>query len=322
MKRPLGVVTAAVVLGLLAAPLAVGAQRPGQPRRIGVLAGREGDALREGLRELGWVEGQNVVFEYRSSGRQLDQMAAAAAELVRLEPEVIVAGSAAAAMAVKRVTRAIPVVFILVADPVADGLVASLAHPGGNLTGLTTLSRELGGKRLQLLAQVVPNLSRVAVVYNPADPGAAGGIGEQHAAARTLGLTLQLVQVRSPDEIDTAFSAIKQWRAQALAVPPGPFAAANQARIEELALKLRLPTVYASRSFAERGGLMAYGPSYGDLARRAAAYVDKILRGAKPADLPVEQPTKFELVVNLRTAKALGVVIPQSVLIQADEIVQ
>jgi ABC-type uncharacterized transport system substrate-binding protein len=326
MGKSQRVVTVALLLGLLAAPLAAGAQPAGKARRIGVLSGRAlrsaHDPLREGLRQLGWVEGQNLALEHRTSGGQLDRIAAVAAELARLEPDVIVAESAAAALAVKRATSTIPVVFILVADPVGEGLVASLAHPGGNLTGLTTLSRELGGKRLQLLVQAIPNLSRVAIVYNPADPGAAGGIGEQQAAARTLGLTLQLFEVRSPGELDAAFPAIKQWRAQALAVPPGPFTGANQAKIGELALKLRVPAISAARSFAERGGLMAYGPSYDDLARRAATYVDKILKGAKPADLPVEQPTKFELVVNLRTAKALGVVIPQAVLIQADEVIQ
>jgi len=322
MRRVSRVASAALLVGLMAAALAAGAQPSGKTRRIGVLAGREGDAFRDGMRTLGWVEGHNVVFEARSPGGQLDQMAAAAVELVRLEPDVIVAGSAAAALAAKRATSAIPIVFILVADPVGDGLVASLGRPGGNLAGLTTLSRELGGKRLQLLVEAIPGLSRVAILYNPADPGAAGGIGEQQAAARTLGLTLQLFEVRGAGELDGAFSGIKQGRAQALAVPPGPFAAANHAKIEELVLKLRVPAIYAARSFAERGGLMAYGPSYDDLARRAATYVDKILKGAKPADLPVEQPTKFELIVNLKTAKALGVTIPQSVLIQADQVIQ
>jgi putative ABC transport system substrate-binding protein len=316
-----------LALGLLAEPLAAAeAQPPGKIRRIGVLSGRtlqsEHDVFRQRLRELGWVEGQNLAIDNRNAGGQLDQMAGVAAELARREPDVIVAYSAAAALAARRATGTIPIVFVLVADPIGDGLVASLAHPGGNLTGLTTMSRELGGKRLQLLREAIPNLARVALLYDPDDPGASGGIPEHQAAAKVLGLALQLFEVRSSGEIERAFAAIKQWRAQALAVPPGPFTGANQTQIDELALKARLPTMYASRLSAERGGLMAYGPDFHDLARRAAAFVDKILRGTKPADLPVEQPGKFELVINLRTAKVLGVTIPPSVQLLADVVIK
>jgi putative ABC transport system substrate-binding protein len=249
-------------------------------------------------------------------------MAAAADDLVRLGVDVILASSAAAALAAKRATSTIPIVFVLVADPVGDGLVASLARPGGNLTGLTTLSRELAGKRLQLLTEAIPKVSRVALVYSPADPGAAGGVGEYQAAAAVLGLTLQLFEASSSSDLDGMLATIKRWGAHALAVPPGPFTGANQEKIDELALKLRVPTVYASASAARRGGLMAYGPSYTDLYRRAAIHVARILKGAKPADLPVEQPTKFELVINIKTAKALGVTIPPSVLARADELIQ
>ena len=314
-----------LALALLAAPFATEAQ-PAAKRRIGVMASGplspEQQAFREGLRQRGWVDGHSVAIEYRSVDGQLDRLAAIAADLVRLGVDVIVASNAAAALAAQRATSTIPIVFVLVADPVGDGLVASLARPGGNLTGLTTLSRELAGKRLQLLTEAISTVSRVALVYSPADPGAAGGMGEYQAAAPALGLTLQPFEARSPSDLDGLLPTLKRWGAHALAVPPGPFTAANQRKIDELALKLRVPTVYASGSAAMRGGLMAYGPSYTDLYRRAAIYVAKILTGTKPADLPVEQPTKFELVINLKTAKALGLTIPTSVLARADEVIQ
>ena len=248
-------------LGLLAAPLAVEAQPAGKVARIGVMFTKslasEQETFREGLRQLGWVEGQNVAIEYRSTDEQLERIAAVAAALVRLDVDVIVVHGAAAALAAKRATSTIPVVFVLVADPVGDGLVASLAHPGGNLTGLTTLSRELAGKRLQLLVEAIPKVSRVALVYSPADPSPAGGISEYQAAAATLGLTLQPFEARSASDLDRVLPAIKQWGAQALAVPPGPFTAVNQRKIDELAVKLRVPTIYASRSSAAGGGLLS-----------------------------------------------------------------
>jgi putative tryptophan/tyrosine transport system substrate-binding protein len=315
---------ATLALALLAAPLAAEAQ-PAAKRRIGVITtgslATDHQAFREGLRQHGWVEGENVAIEYHSVNGQLDRMAAVADDLVRLGVDVIVASNAAAALAAKRATSRIPIVFILVADPVGDGLVASLAHPGGNLTGLTTLSRELAGKRLQLLTEAISKVSRVALVYSAADPGAAGGIGEYQTAATALGLTLQPFEARRTSDLDGILPAIKRWGAHALAVPPGPFTAANQKKIDALALKLRVPTVYASRSAAVRGGLMAYGPGYTDLYRRAAIYVARILKGAKPSDLPVEQPTKFEFVVNLKTAKALGLTIPPPLLLQTDRVI-
>jgi putative ABC transport system substrate-binding protein len=313
-------------LSLLAASLAAEAQSAGKAHRIGVLSSgslaSEQEAFRESLRQLGWVEGQNVTIKYRSVDGQLDRIATVAADLARLDVDVIVAHSAAAALAAKQATSTIPIVFVLVADSVGDGLVTSLARPGGNLTGLTTLSRELAGKRLQLLVETISKVSRVAVVYSAADPGAAGGISEYQAAATTLGLTLELFEARSPSDLDRVLPAIKRWGPQALAVPPGPFTGANQKKIDEMALKLRVPTIYASRVSAARGGLMAYGPSYTDLYRRAAGYVDKILKGARPANLPVEQPTKFEFVINLKTAKTLGLTIPPAVLARADEVIE
>jgi putative ABC transport system substrate-binding protein len=317
--------------GLLAAPLAAEAQQAAKVARIGYLAGslaatpHAPEAFRQGLRDLGYVEGRNVVIEYRDAEGKFERLPALAAELVALKVDVIVAPNTVAALAAKQATRALPIVFAAPADPVASGLVTSLARPGGNVTGLSNLAPELVGKGLELLTQAVPGLTRVAVLWHP------GGLGERtekdmlkaaEVAARALGVRLQVVEARGPADIDRAFSQMTRARAGALTVLTTPMLLAERRRLVDLAAKHRLPAVYTSREFVDAGGLMSYGANVADLLRRAATYVDKILKGAKPADLPVEQPTKFELVINLKTAKALGLTIPQSLLGRADEIIQ
>ena len=283
------------------------------------------EAFLQGLRDLGYVEGRNVVIEYRYAEGKLERLPALAAELVALKVDVIVAAGTLAALAAKQATRTLPIVFAAAADPVTDGLVTSLARPGGNVTGLSNLAPELVGKRLELLKQAVPGVSRVAVLWQP------GGLGERtekdmlkgaDVAARALGVRLQFVEARGPADFDRAFSDMTRARAGALTVLGSPMFFTERRRLVDLAAKNRLPAVYTLREFVDAGGLMSYGPNIADLFRRAATYVDKILKGAKPADLPVEQPTKFELVINLKTAKALGLTIPPSLLGRADEVVQ
>jgi len=284
------------------------------------------EAFRQGLRDLGYVEGRNVVIEYRDAEGKLERLPALAAELVALKVDVIVTGGGTpTALAAKQATRTVPIVFIAVGDPVTSGLVTSLARPGGNVTGLTSLAPELVGKWLELLTQAVPGVSRVAFLWQP------GVIGERtekdmlkaaDVAARALGVRLQFVEARGPADIDRAFSDMTRTRAGALTVLPYAMFNSERRRLVDLAAKNRLPTVYSFREYVDAGGLMAYGPNLADLIRRAATYVDKILKGAKPADLPVEQPTKFELVINLKTAKALGLTIPPSLLGRADEVIQ
>jgi putative tryptophan/tyrosine transport system substrate-binding protein len=317
---------------LLAAPLAAEAQQAAKVARIGYLvtslAARPHlrEAFRQGLRDLGYVEGRNVVIEYRDAEGKSERLPALAAELVALKVDVIVTGGGTpTALAAKQATRTLPIVFAFAADPVTSGLVTSLARPGGNVTGLSLLSTELVGKCLELLTQAVPGVSRVAVLWSP------GALGERtekdmlkgaDVAGRALGVRLQFVEARGPADFDRAFSDMTKARTGALTVLPSAMFFNERSRLVDLAAKNRLLAVYPGREFVDAGGLMAYGPNAADLFRRAATYVDKILKGAKPADLPVEQPTKFELVINLKTAKALGLTIPQSVLGRADEVIE
>jgi len=314
----------------LAAPLA--AQQAAKVARIGYLAGASRvtnphlhEAFRQGLRDLGYVEGRNVVIEYRDAEGKLERLPALAAELVALKVDVIMAPGTPHALAAKQATRTLPIVFAFVVDPVTDGLVTSLARPGGNVTGLSNLAPELVGKRLELLTQAVPGVGRVAVLWQPGavpEPTGKDMLKEADVAARALGVRLQFVEARGPADIDRAFSEVTRARAGALTVVAGNMFFNERRRLVDLAAKHRLPAVYPLREFVDAGGLMAYGANLADVLRRAATYVDKILKGAKPADLPVEQPTKFELVINLKTAKALGVRIPPSVLGRADEIIR
>jgi putative ABC transport system substrate-binding protein len=316
--------------GILVAPLAAGAQQAAKVARIGYLAAfppstypQLHEAFLQGLSDLGYVKGRNLVIEYRLAEGKVERFPALAAELVALRVDVIAALGTAQALAAKQATRTIPIVFID-ADPVTSGLVTSLARPGGNATGLSQLAPELVGKRLELLKQTFPGLSRVALLWQP------GGHGERtekdlvkqaEVAARALGVRLQVVEARGPADIDRAFSDMTKTRVDALTVLPGGIFFVERRRLVDLATKNRLPTVYTFREFVEAGGLMSYGHSQADLNRRAAIYVDKILKGAKPAELPVEQPTKFELVINLKTAKALKLTIPPSVLGRADQVI-
>ncbi len=321
-----------LAFGLLAAPLAAEAQQAAKIPRIGYLvpnlaaSPHQHEAFRQGLRDLGYLEGRNLVIEYRNAEGKLERLPALAAELVALKVDVIVAAPGTLpALAAKQATRTLPTVFIGVGDPVTSGFVTSLARPGGNLTGLSALTPELVGKWLELLKQAVPGVSRVAVLWQP---GAVGErtekdlLKEADVAAQALGVRLQFVEARGPADVDRAFLDMTRARAGALTVLSTPMFGSERRRLVELAAKNRLPTVYSFREFVDAGGLMSYGPDLADMFRRAATYVDKILKGAKPADLPVEQPTRFELVINLKTAKALGLTIPQSVLIRADEVIR
>jgi putative ABC transport system substrate-binding protein len=315
--------------GALAAPLASLAQQPAaKVRRIGRLAPATSaftslpdEGFRQGMRELGWSEGGNIASEYRYANGVLERLPALAAELVRLKVEVIVAGSTPAIVAAKNASATIPIVMVTSADPVAAGLVASLAHPGGNVTGVTALGQELGGKALDLLKQAVPGISRVAVLGGPAYPLGTGARAIE-SAARALGVTLQTIVVRTPAEIDGAFAAMREQRIDGLLVLPDPMFTIQNRRIPELAARHRLPAIYELSEFVDAGGLMFYGAALRDMYRRAATFVDKILRGAKPGDLPIEQPTQFELVINLKAAKALGIRIPQSLLVRADRVIE
>ncbi len=315
------------------APLLSEAQQPGKVYRIGLLVPGAGPAssyfashrlepLRQGLRELGYVEGQNFTIEYRAAKGKPERLPDLAAELVRLKVDVIVTAATPAAKAAKNATSTIPIVMADPGDPVATGLVASLARPGGNLTGVSSIAPDLASKRLELLKETVPKISRVAVVWNSAIPPAEVALKELRAAALALGVQLQSVEVQGPNGFENAFAAITKERADALFVFPDPLTFNNRELIVDFAAKSRISAMFGAREFVDVGGLMAYGPSYPDMFQRAGALVGKILKGAKPADLPVEQPTKFELVINLKTAKALGLTIPPSVLIRADQVIQ
>jgi ABC-type uncharacterized transport system substrate-binding protein len=325
-----------ITLGLLAAPLAAGAQPVGKVPRIGLLspaspsdAGRNPSdlavlfaAFREGLRELGYVEGQNIKIESRWAEDNYDRLPGLAADLVRLKVDVIVTYGTPASQAAKRATGTIPIVMAAIIDPVASGLVTSLAQPGGNLTGQSMMSPDLVGKQLEILKEVVPKVSRVALLHNPANPGNAPQVGHAQDAARALGVRLQPLGARGPSEIDSAFAAMTTEQAGAVIVVVDAILQENRTRITDLAARHHLPAVYGLSEYAKAGGLLAYGPNRLDMFRHAVTYVDKILKGAKPADLPVEQPGTFELFINLKTAKALGLTIPQSLLQRADQVIE
>jgi putative ABC transport system substrate-binding protein len=314
-------------LSLLVAPHGAGAQQETRIPRVGFLSPSApspiSEGLRRGLRELGYVEGQNIVIVYRWAEGRFDRLPDLAAELVRQNVDVIVAQVTQASLAAKNATRTIPIVMLGVGDPVGAGLVDSLSRPGGNVTGTSGVATAVVGKALQLLTEAVPRVSRVAVLWNPANSVfQTQMIRETEAAARTLRVTLQLVEARSPGELDSAFAGVTRQHPDALFVLSDPMFTVHRARIVELAAKARLPAMYGIREAATAGGLMSYGPNYSELGMRSATYVDRILKGAKPADLPVEQPTKFELVINLKVAKVLGLAIPPAVLARADEIIQ
>jgi len=279
------------------------------------------EAFRQGLRDLGYIEGQNLIIEYRYAEGKLDRLPELAAELVRLKVDAIFVQSTPAVQAAKKATTTVPIVSVS-GDPVGLGLVASLARPGGNVTGLANLTSELAGKRLELLKEVVPRISRVAVLWNPDASSSALRMRETDAAAASLGIKLQPVEVRAANDFERAFSALKRERADALFPLRSPFISNHVKRIVELAAKNRVPGMYDASEFAEAGGLMSYGTMLADLDRRAATYVDKILKGAKPAELPVEQPTKFEFVINLKAAKQIGLTIPPNVLVRADKVIK
>jgi putative ABC transport system substrate-binding protein len=318
----------AVACGLLWLPRTAGAQPPsGKTARIGYLGFHSGpapldEAFRQGLRELGYVEGQNISIESRYADFKLDRVSVLAAELVRLKVDVIVSiGGPIPATAAKSATKTIPIVFET-GDPVAAGLVTRLDRPGGNLTGVDNFFAELNPKRLELLKEVVPSISRVGVLANPANPATARGLKMVEGAARALRVKLQVLEARERHEIDAAFAAMARERAEALLVLTDPIFYAQRGQIVELAAKRRLPGIFSFREYVEAGGLLSYSTNVADLRRRLATYVDKILKGAKPGDLPIEQPTKFELVINLKTARALGLTVPQSILLRADQVIE
>jgi putative tryptophan/tyrosine transport system substrate-binding protein len=318
----------AMPLAMLAMPLAADAQQAGKVYRIGLLSTYETtgawEPFLQGLRELGWAEGKNIVTERRFSEGKQERWRDLAAELVRLNVDVIVTLRTPATLAAKNATTTIPIVMAAVGDPVGAGLVGSLARPGGNITGLSLLNPATAGKRVELLKASVPGATRLAVLglRDPANPWTELMVREIEGAARTLGMQLQRVEVEGPTDFEAAFGAATRGRAAALLVLEDALMSAHTPAIVGLAAKNRLPAAYGLRQFVDAGGLMSYGANAPDLLRRAATYVDKILKGAKPADLPVEQPTKFELVINLKTTKALGLTIPQSVLGRADEIIR
>jgi ABC-type uncharacterized transport system substrate-binding protein len=319
----------AVVLavGFVLAPLAE-AQPPASARRIGVLlvllspAGKEVQAFRQGLRDAGYVEGRDVVIEWRSANGDYARLPQLAADLVEHKVDVIVADTTPATQAARRATSTIPIIMAIVADPVGSGLVANLSQPGGNVTGLSIMLAELSAKRLQLLKEAMPSLTRVVVLWNPPTPYHVKAVENLKAAAPSLAIELSIVSVRTPEEIGPAFEAVNRARAQALYVVDSPPFFTHRTTLLRLAAKGRLAVISGERPYADEGGLMSYGPSYEDQLRRSAHYVDKILKGAKPSGLPVEQPTKFELVINLKTARALGLTIPQSVLLRADQVIE
>jgi putative ABC transport system substrate-binding protein len=315
---------------VLAAPLAGEAQQAANTPRIGFLSAssfsepriqRYFQAFRQGLRELGYVEGRNIAIESRWAEGNYDRLPGLAAELVRLKVDVLVTYGAPAGQAAKRATKTIPIVVAVINDLVASGFVASLARPGGNITGLSMMAPELVGKQLQILKEVVPRVSRVALLTNPATGASAVQVQHAQESARALGVRLQPLEASRPIEIENAFEAMTTERAGAVIVLQDSMLLDHRTQIADLAARRRLPTVSVLIDHAEAGGLIAYGPSVSDMFRRAATYADKILKGAKPADLPVEQPTKFELVINLKTAKALGLTIPPSLLARADQVI-
>jgi putative ABC transport system substrate-binding protein len=280
------------------------------------------EAFRQGLRELGYVEGQNIAIESRFADGRAEPLRGLVTELVRLKMDVIVTWGTPSAQAAKQVTQTIPIVMAAAADPVGTGLVASLSRPGGNLTGVATDSREYFGKNLELLKEIAPKVSRVAVLWDPDNPANAIVLKETHAAAKKLGVQLQALPVRDAHAFDAAFTAVIKERATALLALHNLLFFAHRSRIIDFGIKNRLPVVYNRREYVEAGGLMSYGTNFRDNFRRAATFVDKILKGARPTDLPVEEPTKYELIINMKTARALGLTIPQTLLLRADEVIQ
>ena len=314
---------------VLAAPLAVGAQQVGKIARIGFLSLASGPTpsmdLSAGLRELGWIEGQNIVVEYRWAAGKQDRLAPLAAELVRLRVDLIVTSSTLAAQAAKRATPTIPIVVTFIADPVGSGLVESLARPGGNVTGVSTFARGLITKRLELLKAVVPESARIGVLWQPDVFGQRTTrdlVEETKAAGRSLGLQLDFVETRRTEDVQRAFSTLSKARIGGILVFPSPMLFEARRSVVAHAAETRLPAVYAWREAVDAGGLMSYAANFPDMYRRAAVYVDKILKGTKPGDLPIEEPTKVELVINLKTAKALGLTIPPSLLLRADQVIE
>ena len=315
---------------ILAAPwFASARERAAKIARVGLLSpfspaatARWYQAFRQGLRDLGWVEGKNIQFDYRYAEGNLDRLPGLAADLVHRNVDVIVAAAATDALSAKNATKTIPIVIAAAGDPVALGLVSSLARPGGNITGLSQMSPELAGKRLALLREIVPKLSLVGVLWNPDSRTSAINWKEIQLAAQKLGIQLHSAEVRSINHFDRALSEASAARAGAIAIMPNPVIVTNLKRVADLAAKSRLPSIMHLREFADSGGLAALGPDRSDQFRRAAAYVDKILKGARPGDLPIEQPTKFELVINLKTAKAMDLAIPPSVLLRADRVIE
>jgi putative tryptophan/tyrosine transport system substrate-binding protein len=332
MRRTIGFLVT-LALGLLMAVPAAAAQQPGNVYRIGLLFGssqapREQhayEAFQQGLRELGYVEGKNVILEYRSMEGNVALLPALAAELVRLNVDIMVTSAVgyAGVLAAKQATTTIPIVMGgLGADPVATGLIASLARPGGNLTGFTNLATETAGKRLELFKATVPTLVHVAVLYDAANPGNVLHAQAVQTAGRALGLTVQLQEVRGPDDFERVFAALREERPDGLYVPGGPLMRGHETRIVDFALKSGIPSVHDSKEAVEAGGLVSYAYDIVDHYRRLAYYVDKILKGTRPADLPVERPTKFELVLNLKTAQQIGLTVPPAVLYQADKVIK
>ena len=314
--------------GALAAPLASFAQQqPAKIARIGFLSALSrsdtdrGDGFRQGMREIGYVEGKDFIIEGRFAEGKFERLPSLAEELVRLKVDVIVAWATPAVTAAKQATSTLPIVMVSVGEPVQSGFVASLARPGGNITGMSAVTSDLSGKLVELLIEVVPRINHVAALRNPANLSSAHQLKETETAARSLGLQLQVHEVRTPEDFESAFASMTKARAMGVVVLPDPMFISQRARIADLATKSRLPTVFGRRENAEAGGLISYGSSLSDQFRRSATYVDKILKGAKPGDLPVEQPTKFELVINMKTAKALGIKIPNSILVRADKVI-
>ena len=321
-----------VLVIILSVPLAAEAQPAGKIAKVGALGPPVTDdpeyrklweAFTGGLRDYGWIENQNVVFERRAPGEGPERYSRPAAELVALQPDIIVTGQGEPAiLALRKATTTIPIVMLVAADPVGTGLVATLARPGGNVTGMSILAPELGGKRLAILKEAVATATHVAVLWNAAYPGKAAEFRDSEVTAGALKVTLHSVEVRGPNDFHRAFLSLGRLRPDAVVTFADPLTISQRRQIVDYATRQRLPMIAELRQFAEAGALMSYGASLADLFRRAAGHVDKILKGAKPSDLPVEQPTKFELVINLKTAKALGLTIPQSVLLRADRVIE
>ena len=326
--RPIRLVVK-LALVILTAPLASDAQPPGKSRRVGILTAVTAptieplhELLRQELRERGYVEGQHIVLESRSAEGHYERLPALAAQLVALPVAVLVTWGTPATVAAKQVTSTVPIIFLALGDPVGSGIVASLAQPGGNVTGVSNLTAELSAKQLELLKEIVPGLRQIAVLLNPRNPVSALQLHWTEHAAQALGVQLQVVKVHDPSEFEAAFLSMTRERAGALTVLADTVFLSQRRQIADLAFKHRLPAMFNLREYAEAGGLIAYGPRLADQWRRAAYYVDRILKGTKPADLPVEQPTKFELAISLKTAQALGITMPPSLLVLADEVIQ